>query len=515
MAYKIMQKGRDGVLKEVVLRGETVMGSDFDPGDVELKQFDDEERSFTAIGSTGNPDRVEDIVDHKGWVLDNFIKNPVGMWAHDYKQLPIFRVPEIEVKPRTKKMIFRAVFDDHEFADTVYQSYKKKFMKGFSVGFLPLEYEMRSRDEMTDEEKARAGFWGGMHFKKQELLEMSAAPIPMHPEALADIKAMGIPTDVEAKCLFPAIKTTMPDGGQWFPIEDPSKFMDFVSYKLGDGVRTINGREMAREDGASVSSIAKVVGYIFPADFEEERIAVWLSKSGLSDNRINTLVGTSTGNSVGLEIGEDGEFKLNLDGASITSASNDVESSETFNVGVEVPTTTASTDDTEDNVEEVVDNVEDVLVKIREPESIVLEEGALIINTELGQITFDVEKLKQFGIEIGKEVLLNVADRDRFEKAIYTIATLLEKNYKLEPVPELDVQPDEEETVLADVGLVLESIRDEAATATEIVLDDGVIVDADSDEFSDIISEVLTEQLGAAVGDVVKRKMREASGNLE
>jgi len=505
MAYKIMQKGRDGILREVVLRGETVMGSDFDPGDLELKQFDDEERSFTAVGSTGNPDRVEDIVDHKGWVLDNFIKNPVGMWAHDYKQLPIFRVPEIEVKPRAKKMVFRAVFDDHEFADAVYQSYKKKFMKGFSVGFLPLDYEMRNRDEMTDEEKSRAGFWGGMHFKKQELLEMSAAPIPMHPDALADIKAMGIPTEVETRCVFPSVKSIMPDGRQWFPLENPVEFTEIAVYSLDAGVKTVNGKPMEKGDGENM--IARAIGYLFPKDFEEDRIAEWLSKSGLSDNRINTLIGTSTASSMGLEIGENGEFKLNLD--------DDVQSSETAHVGVEFPTSTSSSDDTGDNVEEVVDNTEEVLLKIREPESMVLEEGALIINTELGQITFDAEKLKEFGIEISKEVLLNVADRDRFEKAIYTIATLLEKNYKQESVPELDVQPDEEEAVLADVGVVLESIRDEAATATEIMLDDGITVDADSDEFSDIISEVLTEQLGAAVGDVVKRKMREASGNLE
>ena len=41
MAYKIMQKGDDGVLREVVIRGEAVRGSDFNPADVELKDFDE------------------------------------------------------------------------------------------------------------------------------------------------------------------------------------------------------------------------------------------------------------------------------------------------------------------------------------------------------------------------------------------------------------------------------------------------------------------------------------------
>ena len=132
MAYKIMQKDEDGVLREVVIRGEAVRGSDFNPGDMELKQFDDETRSFTAVGSTGNPDRVEDIIDQNGWVLDNFEKNPVGMWAHNYSMLPIFMISDVEIKPRAKKLLFRANFDDYEFADNVYNSYKKKFMRAFS-----------------------------------------------------------------------------------------------------------------------------------------------------------------------------------------------------------------------------------------------------------------------------------------------------------------------------------------------------------------------------------------------
>jgi len=139
----------------------------------------------------------------------------------------------------------------------------------------------------------------------------------------------------------------------------------------------------------------------------------------------------------------------------------------------------------------------------------------LIQNVDSEGEVLSPKKLKEFNIETREEVLLNVTDRDKFEKAIYTIATLLEKNYRQEPVPELEVQPVEDEVDLADVGLVLESIRDETATDTQIELDDGVVVDANSDEFSDIVSEVLTEQLGAAVGSVVKRKMKEASGNLD
>lgn len=502
MAYKIMQKGEDGILREVVLRGETVRGSDFDPGLLELKQFDDDDRSFTAVGSTGNPDRVEDIVDHKGWILDNFEKNPVGMWAHNYSMLPIFRVSDVEIKPRAKKMLFRANFDDHEFAENVYQSYRKQFMKGFSVGFLPLEYELRDRDEMTDEEKQRAGFWGGYHFKKQELLEISAAPIPMHPEALADIKALGIPTDMETKCYFPLSKATMPDGRKWYPIEDPKDFTDVMAVPLEDNVKVVNGKPLESDDEGQI--IARAIGYIFPSNFGEDRIAEWFSKSGLSEARVSSLTDTSTIDALELEVKEDGTFSYILP---------PLESVE----DVEEPEIVTEDSTSEDNVEEIVDNTDEVLLKIREPESIVLEFGKLIINTEVGQIVFDAQTLRDFGIETRTEEIVNVADRDRFEKAIYTIATLLEKNFIQEPVPEEPIvpQPVEEETSLADVGVVLESIRDEARSATEIDLGDGVTISADSDEFSEIVSEVLTEQLGATVGATVRKRLREASGNLE
>ncbi len=271
MAYKIMQKGEDGVLREVVIRGEAVRGTDFDPGDMELKQFDDDTRSFSAVGSTGSPDRVADVIDQDGWQLENFEKNPVGMWAHNYSMLPIFRVTDMEIKPRAKKMLFRANFDDYEFADAVYNSYKKEFMRGFSVGFLPIEYEQRDINDMDDEEKQRAGWWGGMNYKVQELLEISAAPIPMHPEALASLKSMNIPTEFgyaeeDATKLTPG-RSRFNDGSTWIPIDDVNSFTDIASVDLEDGVKGISGKPTGKVDSVIIDG---VVGYIFPRDMDDE-----------------------------------------------------------------------------------------------------------------------------------------------------------------------------------------------------------------------------------------------------
>ncbi|GAG60814.1 unnamed protein product, partial [marine sediment metagenome] len=291
MAYKIMQKGEDGVLREVVIRGEAVRGADLNPADIELKDFDDNTRSFTAIGSTGRPDRVEDIIDQSGWELGNFLKNPVGMWAHNYSMLPIFMISDVEIKPGAEKLLFRANFDDYEFADNVYNSYKKKFMRAFSVGFLPLEYEQRDRDEMTEEEKQRAGWWGGMNFIKQELLEISAVPIPMHPEALADIKRMGLPTEFgygDTALTLPLGRSKLSDGSVWIPIDDVSSFKDMACVKLPNtSVRAVSGKPTGKVNSLIIDG---VVGYIFPKDADDEGMIKWLVGNAISEERAIALV---------------------------------------------------------------------------------------------------------------------------------------------------------------------------------------------------------------------------------
>jgi len=66
----------------------------------------------------------------------------------------------------------------YPFADTIFNLYKGKFLRAVSVGFMPLEMPNR----ITDLE---GNATGGYEFTSQELLELSAVPIPANPEALA------------------------------------------------------------------------------------------------------------------------------------------------------------------------------------------------------------------------------------------------------------------------------------------------------------------------------------------
>lgn len=281
MSYKIRQADENGVMRDVTVNGNALRGFDFPSDSVELKEFDDKTRSFLAVASTEQSDRMADKVSIKGIDLDNYMKNPVVMWAHDYRQLPLGISLDIEKNTRKKQLIFRPSFDDHEFAVKVYNSYLKRIMRGFSIGAIPLEYVRRSEDEMSDEEKSRAGFFGGWSFDRTELLEVSAAPIPMNPDALSAMKSMGISAYSSPESCLENIKCSLPDGSIWFPIADCSTYCDVKTVKIDDKVKVVSGKPLG--SGGSDVVIQKVLGYIFPSDFTDEKVNEWFINKGLSN----------------------------------------------------------------------------------------------------------------------------------------------------------------------------------------------------------------------------------------
>ena len=63
--------------------------------DCEVKKVGERQYEFTA--STSTQDRDGEVVDATGWDLRNFKKNPVIMYAHDYRTLPIGKAPRVWV----------------------------------------------------------------------------------------------------------------------------------------------------------------------------------------------------------------------------------------------------------------------------------------------------------------------------------------------------------------------------------------------------------------------------------
>jgi HK97 family phage prohead protease len=142
--------------------------------------IDDDERSLTAIISTDTVDRDGEVLLPKGAILDNFMKNPVVLWAHDYYDTPIARA--LWIKKGRGRITAKAKFADTDKAEEIYQLYKGGFLNAFSVGFDPREYR-----EPKPEEIKKKPDWANARriYETWELLEFSGVPVPANPEALA------------------------------------------------------------------------------------------------------------------------------------------------------------------------------------------------------------------------------------------------------------------------------------------------------------------------------------------
>jgi hypothetical protein len=162
-------------------KGQLFLKADDAKGDGKVTSF---------VASTPAPDRAEDIV-AQDWNLDNFRANPVIMWAHQYDIPPVGRAITDSIGVDAQGNLRMDVqWDDsekNELGQLMKYQYANGFMRAGSVGFRPTTVTPRSA---LPKEDAR---WGerGFVFGANELLEFSAAPIPMNAQALAAKMAKG------------------------------------------------------------------------------------------------------------------------------------------------------------------------------------------------------------------------------------------------------------------------------------------------------------------------------------
>lgn len=135
-----------------------------------LEQKDGE---IIGIASTEATDRDGEVILQNGWILDNFIKNPVILASHNYYEFPIGKATDIQVSDG--KLIFKMIFSKAtEKAIEAAQLVQEGILKSFSVGFIPREYDPMQPNMIT----------------KAELLEISLVTVPANPEALVLAKGM-------------------------------------------------------------------------------------------------------------------------------------------------------------------------------------------------------------------------------------------------------------------------------------------------------------------------------------
>lgn len=148
----------------------------------EIKTEEIKGRKIPFVISTNDVDRDGDVVSVDGWDLKNYQKNPVVLWAHDYRRLPVGRGHDVKVDGGSLRAVAEfAAKEVSEFADEVYRMVVGKFLSAVSVGFVPRKWAF-------SEENGRQF---GIDFLEQELLEFSVVPVPANPNALVSLAASG------------------------------------------------------------------------------------------------------------------------------------------------------------------------------------------------------------------------------------------------------------------------------------------------------------------------------------
>lgn len=130
--------------------------------------------------STTQRDRDRDTISAAGWKLDNFRKNPVVLFAHNSRALPIGRDEGLAIE--ADAIVGTPRFCDGDMnplGPMVERMLRAGFLNAASVGFLPLKWQI------NEEER-------GYDFIEQELLEYSIVPVPANPGALVQARAAGI-----------------------------------------------------------------------------------------------------------------------------------------------------------------------------------------------------------------------------------------------------------------------------------------------------------------------------------
>ena len=148
-----------------------------------MKAETGDDGTTTVTASTPDVDRMNDVV-APSWDLSHYKNCPVVIWAHDYSTPPVGRAVSVELDGTT--LVASIKWDDNEanpLGKTVAHQFREGFLSAVSVGFSPGD----------------SGLVYGMNTPNQ-LLEISAVPIPANPHATA-MRAAPAPVDVRDELL--------------------------------------------------------------------------------------------------------------------------------------------------------------------------------------------------------------------------------------------------------------------------------------------------------------------------
>ena len=142
---------------------------------VVLRGVDPARRIASFRFSDGRIDLQGDRIAASGWHLAQFAKNPVALYGHNSRELPVGKALNVRIDgDALRGDVQFPSRETYEFGNLVWRMVRDDFVRSVSVGFIPLEWDWAR-------EPGRAG---GIDFKKQILVEISICSIPANPGAL-------------------------------------------------------------------------------------------------------------------------------------------------------------------------------------------------------------------------------------------------------------------------------------------------------------------------------------------
>jgi len=172
--YKFIKQYQEKTFNQVLEENEVEKKDikQFENINIKASTVNEEQRTVEIIATSETEDRQGDIVKIAGAQLENFIKNPVILFGHDYSALPVAKA--IGIKVEGKQIIMKIQFptkEVYDFADIVFKMVKSGYLNTVSIGFIPIK-------QAYDEElKAYV-------IEKWEMLETSIVPVPANQDAL-------------------------------------------------------------------------------------------------------------------------------------------------------------------------------------------------------------------------------------------------------------------------------------------------------------------------------------------
>lgn len=158
-----------------------------------VKGIDFDKRTLSIIGTDQTADRDGDIIVVNGWDFENYAKNPVFLWAHNYSSVPLASAIKIAKKRSPWRVELTHRFPPegiNPFADMIFQLYMEKVINAGSVGFIPKRWEDIKQDDPVP---GTQHHWYPRKYLEQELLEHSGVAVPANPNAIQNaLKGMGV-----------------------------------------------------------------------------------------------------------------------------------------------------------------------------------------------------------------------------------------------------------------------------------------------------------------------------------